>query len=168
MNIVRRRTGYLRLDAARHSGLLKATFSVLVASALAGCMGWAPGRQANWDARVKEMCEKDGGVAIYERVPISKVQFEKMGKVGGHVSIPPRESAKADDPLFWDESVTLFRDANPRVWRSEHAIKRRTDEKVVARVVRYSRVGGDIPSPAHQSHLGCPDEKEVFAQREKV
>ncbi len=141
---------------------------LLIAMALVSCVGYVPGLQAYWDVKVKEMCDKDGGVAVYERVPISKIQFERMNKVGGHVSIPPRSSAKFDDILFWDELVTNLRDADPRVWRSEQLVKRTADEKIVARVVRYSRVGGDLPSPAHPSHFGCPEEREIFAKREGV
>lgn len=170
MNIFHRDMGQAVFEraGARNAALIRTIALGLLTVLFAGCMGYVPGRQSYWDAQVKEMCEKDGGVTVYERVPTSVEQFEKMRKVGGYASIPPRSSAKSDDILYWDESVTVLRDANPKVWRSEQLIRRRTDEKVVARVVRYSRIGGDIPSPAHTSHFGCPDEREIFSQRERV
>lgn len=142
--------------------------ALVIPTLVAGCMGYVPGRQTYWDAKVKEMCEKDGGVTIVEPVAVSRNELDRMSKVGGYASIPPRASAKAHDVLFWDESVTVYRDANPHVWRSEQIVRRRTDEKVVARVIRYSRVGGDIPSPAHSSSFGCPDEREILAKRERI
>lgn len=141
---------------------------VLAASVLLGCAGYVPGRKAYWDIQLEEMCAKDGGVTIFEAIAISTERFDRLEKVGGYASIPPRQSAKVEDPLFWDESVTVLHDANPRVWRSEQIVRRKTDERVMARVVRYSRVGGDIPSPAHSSHFGCPAEEVILAKRQGV
>ena len=142
--------------------------SLWLSIALAGCMGYVPGRQSYWDAQVREMCERDGGVQIIERVLVSKDQLNEMKKIGPYISIPSRLNVTDQDILFWDEAITIFYEANPKVWRSEQLVTRRDDGKVVARVVRYSRVGGDIPSHAHSSHFGCPEEKEILFQREKV
>ena len=146
------------------------TLVALVIAVLGGlaALGYVPGRQSYWDAQVREMCEKDGGVQIFEQIAISSEQATALQKVGSHFSIPPRATAKPDAPAYWDELVTIFQDANPRVWRSEQVIRRRGDEKVVARVVRYIRVGGDIPSPAHSSSFSCPDEAGVLAKRENI
>jgi hypothetical protein len=138
--------------------------TVAIASALASCSG----EQSHWDGEVSRMCKQDGGVTILEQVRISQDEFNRMPKVGGYTSIPSRAALKSTDKVFWDESIKVLHAANPRVWRSEHLIKRRNDEKVVARVVTYSRVGGDAPSPAHSSQFVCPVMSEVFAQREKI
>lgn len=140
----------------------------LLSGMLVGCMGYVPGQQSYWDAQVRAMCEKDGGVKIFERITVSATQATTLPKVGPYFSISPRATAKSDAPAYWDESVKILHDANPRVWRSEQVIRRYGDEKIVARVVRYIRVGGDIPSPAHSSSFTCPDEVDVLAQREKV
>ena len=127
-----------------------------------------PGQQSYWDARVREMCEKDGGVKIREVIGVSVEQASKLPRVGPYISISPRKTAKPYALAFWDESVTVFHDSNPRVWRSDQVIRRSSDEKVIATVVRYIRVGGDIPSLSHPSNLTCPDENDLLAQREKV
>lgn len=140
----------------------------LLFTVLAGCMGYVPGQQSYWDAQVKEMCEKDGGVTIHEQVNISMEQASGLQKVGPYFSIPPRATAKSNAPAYWDETVTILRDSNPRVWRSEQVVRRHDDEKIVARVVRYIRVGGDIPSIAHPSSFSCPDEADLLAKRENI
>ncbi len=147
---------------------MKKILIVLLALMLAGCMGYVPGQQSYWDARVREMCEKDGGVTIFESIGVSAAQATTLPRIGPYISIPPRKSVKSDALAFWDESVTVFHDGNPRVWRSEQVIRRHSDEKIIARAVRYIRVGGDLPSPAHSSGFTCPDENELLAQREKV
>lgn len=136
-------------------------------SLLFGCAAM-PGGQAYWDAKVRQMCEQDGGVKIFERVPISPAELQRMGKVGDYASIPPRFASKPTDVLFWDETITVVREANPRVSRSEQLVKRKSDEKIVAQVIRYSRVGGDVMPIGHPSHFGCPDEGEILAARQKV
>jgi len=146
----------------------KLLFAVSLTAALAGCAGYVPGRQAYWDAQVREMCERDGGVMIYTQIEVSEAQAVALPKIGPYFSISPRTTAKSNALAFWDESVTILHDANPRVWRSEQVIRRRGDEKIIARVIRYIRVGGDIPSPAHSSSFTCPDEAGLLAQREKV
>lgn len=146
----------------------KILIGLLPTITLIGCMGYVPGQQSYWDAQVREMCARDGGVQIFEKIAISSEQAAALQKVGSYLSIPPRATAKPDAPAYWDESVTIFHDANPRVWRSEQVVRRRGDEKISARVIRYIRVGGDIPSPAHSSSFSCPDEAGVLAKRETI
>ena len=157
--------------AGRLSGQLHANYLMrgLAVMLLTACAGYTPGSKSYWDQQVKDMCAKDGGVTIYGRISVSADQFAKFGKVGAYVSIPPKASIKADDLAFWDQSTTVIRESNPRVSRYEQVIRRRLDEKVVARVVRYSRVGGDLPTGiAHESSFSCPEEEQILAQREKI
>jgi hypothetical protein len=144
---------------ARKSVVSKLVVAVLVATLL-GCIGYVPGRQTYWDARVQEMCAKDGGVTIYERVRISKGDLDrrilpitKDGKIG----VAPEQLAHPSAPVYARNKTAVLREGNPGVWRSEWEIVRRSDGKVVARWVAYSRSGGDIPSPAHDSRVTCPE-----------
>jgi hypothetical protein len=167
--LVRIQIRYVESAVREERVIITRASSILGLVVLYGCAGYTPGAKSYWDQRVNDMCAKDGGVTIYERIPIPKAQFEKLPRVGGHAAIPPRTDAKADDLVFWDEFSTDIRDANPRVWRSEQIVRRRSDEKIVARIVRYSRVGGDMPTGlAHSSSLGCPEEEQIFAQQEKI
>lgn len=146
----------------------RSLITLLMTAILSGCAGYVPGRQSYWDAQVREMCAKDGGVTVYRQIKLSEAQATALPKIGAYYSIPPRNTAKSDAFAFWDETVTILNEANPRVWRSEQIIRQRADEEIVARVIRYIRVGGDIPSIAHASSINCPDEIHLLAQREKI
>jgi hypothetical protein len=134
--------------------------AVVFVVALAGCAGYVPGRQAYWDEKVKEMCEKDGGTKIFEVVELPKLQYDLLRDKFGELNIPPDGSSTQGTPFYRKDEFTYFRDGNPSVWRYELTIIRRSDRKVLGRQVVYSRVGGDFPSPAHASSFSCPEKQE--------
>lgn len=147
---------------------LKAATVVALAAALAGCMGWVPGRQSYWDAKVKEMCEKDGGVQILEKLHITRTDIEFLEKVDGKISVPIKELAHPRSPAYAVNKSEILRDGNPGVWRSEWEIVRRTDNVIVARWVAYTRVGGDFPSHAHESRFTCPDLTRITTDMQQL
>jgi hypothetical protein len=129
---------------------------------LSGCAGYSPGGKAYWDARVKEMCEKDGGVTVYERVRISR----KQAQVLWHSGLPlPTEHTRTDSPYFWERTETSIRDSYPMVVRAETIVKRRSDGKVLGKSVRYSRRGGDLPiGLSEATSFACPTYTDLSEQ----
>lgn len=141
----------------------------LAASAIFfGCASYFPGEKAYWDSKIKEMCERDGGVVIYQKIRIAKSAYDKLPRVGSYVGVPPRSLARHTDVLVVDEATTVLNNANPRVWRTEQLVTRVSDGTLIAKVVRYSRVGGDVPSPSHSSHFACPAEKALLAAQQAI
>jgi hypothetical protein len=145
------------------------SFSLLVvcllAITLAGCM---PGQQSYWDAQVKEMCAKDGGVTIYQKLRISESEMRLLGTVGGMIGIPAKDLAKPNAPVYEELKIVDIRDSNPRVSRSEMLIVRRSDGATVARAIIYARSGGDFPSPAHPSSFSCPEFNVVISELQQL
>lgn len=137
---------------------------LLIASLLTitftGCMGYVPGQQSYWDAQVKEMCEKDGGVQIFEKLRISKTDIHLLERTNGNISVLAKNLSHPNAPAYAVNKVTILKEGNPSVWRSEWNIVRRVDKVIVARWVAYSRSGGEVPSPAHGSRITCPDLKK--------
>ena len=138
--------------------------AMLLLVILAGCVGWAPGQQAYWDEKVKELCEKDGGVTIYEPIRVSRAEINRHvlpmtrdGKLG----IALKQLAHPDAPAYAERKTTYIREGNPQVARIEWIAVRRSDRAVAARWVIYGRLGGDPPSPAHESHFSCPDPEKI-------
>lgn len=122
-------------------------------------------RKAYWDDKVKDMCEKDGGVVVNEKVSISAEQYRQLPKVSGSVSIPP-EATKPEFPAFSTLSETVLRDGEPRVIRREQVIKRTSDGKEIGRIVSYSRVGGDIPIGIDRpTSFSCPEYKLIYSEQ---
>jgi hypothetical protein len=149
----------------------KASAAIALAAALAGCAGWVPGRQSYWDAKVKEMCEKDGGVTIYEKVRVSRADLQRgvlPMSADGMIGPTLKELSHPDAPVYAKRTITYLREANPEVGRVEWTFIRRTDQKIVARSVSYGRRGGDFPSPSHGSSFGCPDPKKDEADLQRL
>lgn len=149
--------------SAWRRALLKAGVLTAMAAVLAGCMGYVPGRQTYWDAKVKEMCEKDGGVKVLGEIVVSQVQANTLPRVGGFFGVAPEALAKPEDPAFAKVRVTKLHDGEPSVIREEQDIVRRSDQRLVARVIRYGRSGGDFPLvSAHPSTYSCPEYRTIY------
>ncbi len=132
-------------------------FFILFTVALAGCMGYVPGQQSYWDAQVREMCAKDGGVTVYERVKLTRSEYQRLGGDRDIVPVPSRNSAGPNAPYVADRKITKIHEWSPEVYRRETVIIRVADRKILSRQVTYGRIGGDFPSHAHPSSYGCAD-----------
>lgn len=132
---------------------------------LTSCAGYVPGRQAYWDEQVREMCARDGGVQIFERIKVSSAEAALLGKVGGRISIPLRETAPLGSPAYFEATSAVLHGGNPGVWRTEWLVRRGSDGALLARGVTYDRSGGDIPSWAHPSRFTCPPEIGLLLQQ---
>lgn len=124
---------------------------VLLVASIGGCET----RKAYYDWQVRRMCEKDGGVTVYERVAITREEYRRLGGAYGQIPIPEERSAAPDYPYVSSTTRTVLKKGSPQITRTEALIKRRADNKVLARYVSYSRVGGDFPSWAHPSYSMC-------------
>jgi len=132
--------------------------------AVAGCAGYVPGRQAYWDAQVDRMCETDGGMRVFEVMELTPHQYGLLLNSFGKIDIPIDAGDLGDVPVIRREETTVIRDANPRVWRYALTVVRKADRRILGVQVTYSRVGGDFPSPAHESSYSCPKHLEsLFA-----
>jgi len=141
---------------------------LLFSVTLTGCAGYVPGRQAYWDAQVREMCERDGGVTIYEKLSISRSDVDLLGRVGETIGIPAKELANPKAPVYEEIKITYIKKGNPQVTRSEMNVVRRSDRLVIARAVIYARSGGDFPSPSHPSSFSCPDMKVIRSDLQQL
>jgi hypothetical protein len=127
--------------------------------------------KAYWDSKVKALCEKGGGVTVFERVELSKKEFENLGgNKHGQIHIPSAQIAKDDYPFYSELSISYIRDGYLKVYKNEGRIFRRHDKKLLGLMVDYGRSGGDFPTGFHPSSFGCIDlvdfkldvEKQVF------
>ncbi|MBX9905784.1 MAG: hypothetical protein K2Y31_15650 [Burkholderiales bacterium] len=106
-----------------------------------GCIGYAPGHQSYWDAQVREMCEKDGGVKIYEKLKITKIDIDLLGKVDGNIGVPIKALAHPNALAYAELKITDIKEWNPRVTRSESIIIRRADQAVIPPFLASARSG---------------------------
>src|SRR5438046_115149 len=115
---------------------MKTAFINIVSCALiSGCAGYIPGEKAYWDSKIREMCEKDGGVTIYEQVRISKTDLERgvlpVG-VDGKIGVTLKSLSHPDSPVYAERHSTDLHDGSPQISRAEWTILRRIDSRIVA------------------------------------
>ena len=131
--------------------LMRALTIVAAGVLLGSCASYASLRFAGWDAKVRELCEKDGGVTVYDRVKLTQSEYRRLRDLAGSVT-PPKASAHPQSAYVADSKHDQLNDTIPVVSRSETAIVRRSDGKVMSRLIYYSRARhGVIPS------FGCND-----------
>src|SRR5687767_6557546 len=106
---------------------------LLAVTALAGCVGYALALQSYWDAKVRVLCEKDGGTKIFEVTEITWQQHSLLLDKFGQLVIPLAGPNTGDAPLIRTEERINIRDGNPSVWRHEMIIIRKSDQKILGR-----------------------------------
>jgi len=126
-------------------------FVALTTLFLAGC------EKARLDDEVRRLCAKDGGVKVYETVRLTEEEYQKLLNRYGELDIRNKDYAKPFDAFFQESNTTYLRTGNPELWRSEYRLVRRSDGKVLATSIHYTRRGGDLPGPWHDSSFSCPD-----------
>jgi hypothetical protein len=116
-------------------------------------------RKMYYDAMVRDLCAKDGGVKVYETVALPADMFNSRGQINFFKPIKG-EYALGPEYIFKEERV-YFRNTHPAVWRTHYRIVRRSDLKTLSEAVIYTRRGGDPIAPWHDSSFSCPGTHEI-------
>jgi len=141
---------------------------VVVVAALGVTFAFYEGRKAYWDNEVREMCARDGGVQIFQRVRISDADIRLLGRNNGNIAIPIKDLAPVDTPVYSEATTTYLHKINPLVWRRQVTVVGRVDGRVLAQWVVYSRVGGDFPGFPHPSYFGCPKLNKIASDTQDI
>jgi hypothetical protein len=144
--------------------LIKAIAAVVLAPIvmLVAGIGGCEATKAYYDWRVRQMCEKDGGATVIDRISIGPETLEKMKGVAGGALIPHESERKTEIPVYWRSDARTIRDGYLSVSRTELIAIRRSDGKVLGKAVYYGRTGGDFPFTASEpSHFQCPQAAEL-------
>lgn len=105
---------------------------------------------SDWDSRIEEMCEAEGGVKIFETVYLTREEFQNFNPIRGELEIPFERSPRlAEFPYFSRSNITVINEAKPKVIRNDTKILRRSDEKIMATSTFFGRV-------SQMSWLGIP------------
>ncbi|MEW6427013.1 MAG: hypothetical protein AB1568_03135 [Thermodesulfobacteriota bacterium] len=149
------KTGRRFLDASFANRPTRLMLVAVIGALWFGGSFWeAGGKKLYWDARVRELCAKDGGVRVYETVELPAEMFDKWGMVNFYRPTQ-RERALGNDYLLKSETIVI-RDDNPKIWREQYQLYRSIDGSLLGVAVSYSRLGGDLPGPWQESSFGCP------------
>lgn len=127
----------------------------LIAAALAGWYGYVEYRRNYWDDMVREMCAKDGGLQVIERVHVSPAEYQTLLGAFGELGLRLESTAPINAPFFLRDSLVRLRPTNPEVARYEQQVVRRIDRKVIAVLRTYMRIGGDAEFVDNSSSTSC-------------
>jgi len=116
------------------------------------------------DAEVRRLCEKDGGIKVYETITLPPDKFDKFGVV----HVPLRGNAKSNDEFLFEWETTYFRKGSPEMWKNHFRLVRIKDGKLLGEAISYSRRGGDFPGPWHDSSFGCPPDGDISVLKQRV
>lgn len=129
---------------------MKTHLTVLLTAALllTGC------EKARLDQQVKELCAKDGGIKVYETVKLPAERFDQWGMVKPY---DPTQGEHTLGPEYvFKSDVRYFKRGSPEMWSTHIQIFHRESNKLLGESIRYSRRGGDLPGPWHESSFACP------------
>jgi len=117
--------------------------------------------KAYWDRQVRKLCEKEGGVTVYEVVTVSLEQYPTLRLTArGGLILPSDSQLNEGDPFYYKNSTKVLRKKNPTVRRYDSEVVRVEDEKVLGKKTSFSRIGGDFPTViGHPSSYSCSDVK---------
>jgi hypothetical protein len=118
--------------------------TLLLIAALGVLVGAFEGRKAYYDWRARGLCEKDGGVQVFEVLKLDASDYRLLLNAFGQLDIPLRSNAQPGTPVVRAETIEHLRQDGPRLTRYEVRIHRLSDDKTLGKMVSYSRVGGDL------------------------
>lgn len=112
---------------------------------LTGCERWA------LDKQMEELCKKDGGVKVYEKVILPASDFSNVGEPLGRYwrpGVPEDERLGPDYRYVRRDEILVDKNAKGetgrgRLDRGHDAVYRRADGKLLGESVSYQRGGGD-------------------------
>lgn len=125
------------------------------------------------DRLVNELCARDGGVLVFEKVELPRSSIPKLG---AEIRVDDRRTP--GDRFYLIHSVTDIQgESNVEfealtVFRLETALYRSRDDRRLGRVFVYIRRGGDAIRIWHPSSHSCPKHtgehelvKQVFIEK---
>jgi hypothetical protein len=131
---------------------------------LAGCERYSLDRQ------MEELCKKDGGVTVYEKVSLPAHHWDWANRVT--LGMPSLDLAADENRDMRSQDIAdgqyqlitdrlTLKDGDPMkgqgvLARTEQRVVRTKDNKVLGVAVSYGRVGGDFIVIGHWSSATCP------------
>lgn len=117
-------------------------------------LGFYEARKAYWDYQVRGMCEKDGGIKVYETVKLPPEKFNEWGQVNFYH--PTQKERALGSEYKFKEKITVLKTGDLSFLRYHHQVFRRSDNRLLGETTSYGRGGGDLPGPWGGSNFHCP------------
>jgi hypothetical protein len=116
------------------------------------------GKKMYYDAQVREMCEKDGGITVYETVELPNDKFNRWGQI--NFFEPEKGENALGGKYTYKSSTEHIKHGNHfelSIYRHHTMVYRNYDKKLLGEQISYARRGGDLPGFWHPSSYSCPE-----------
>ncbi len=123
--------------------------------------------KAYWDHNVKQWCERDGGVTIYQKITITTEQAGELGRVAGFIAIAPKVKWRSAVPVYTIDKEIFIKDGWLKVIKNEREVIRSDNGVAIGKIISYGRGGGDAVAIDHPSSFSCPEIPEYYKEQEK-
>lgn len=132
----------------------------------------AVGKQIYYHSMIDDLCEKDGGVQVYEVVELTPDKFNRWGQPNFY---RPTEGDKALGEGYVFKYVDdTVRAQSPEIVRSHVQVFRRSDLTLLGESISYHHRYAGLPGPWHTPGYGCkhvvvgtvPLLSKIFSQKE--
>lgn len=150
---------FLRFGFA-HSSLRLVLLAVAALAWFGGSFWEAGGKKLYWDAKVREMCEQDGGIRVYETVKLSADKFNEWGQPNFYRP-DQGEDALGSEYVFITK-IETYRSNNPSISKRFYRIIRRKGNVLLGESITYVRSDGDFPGPWFGSRFRCPEQGGII------
>ena len=120
--------------------------------------------KARLDREVERLCAIDGGIKVYETVKLPAERFDQYDQI----RIPYKEIAKPEDEYYFESSQLFLIKGNPEMWQNHYKVYRTSGNKLLGESISYSRRGGDMPGPWHESSFGCPEKVDITDLKKQI
>jgi hypothetical protein len=133
---------------------------LILAAATLGLMPLVGCEKYALDRQMQALCEKDGGVRVYETVTLPPEMFDQNGDPFPGWRSRSDEARLGDDFRLIRETTELKRGdpmkGEGRLTRYEWKVVRQSDGKVLGEGTMYGRSGGDFVALGHFTSNSCP------------
>ena len=139
---------------------------VVVIGMLTGCMGYAPVRQDYWDGKVKEMCDNEGGIRVFQVVLLEPQAYRQLLNNQNQIDIPSEKFASPDAAYVYTFNSEYLVDGSLRVRKDVQKVLKMPERILLSEQVSFSRVGGDFPTGiGHATSYTCSRPAESLFAR---
>jgi len=131
----------------------KAGFIILGVISFIGYSWLLFGERWMLDNKVDVLCEKDGGVKVYEKIILSPEKFNEWGVVNFYH--PSQEKNALGNDYIFEQNIHYFKKGSLSLYRYHVKVIYRKNEKTLAESIGYYRNGGNRPGPWNNTSHSC-------------
>jgi hypothetical protein len=125
--------------------------------------GFFEARKAYWDSRVKGMCDKEGGIKVFQVVQLDLKEYRKLLNSRNQIDLRNERFATPADSYAYSSATEYIVRGDPEIHKHVGRVLKWPEKVVLSEQIIFSRVGGDFPTGiGHRTYFSCPPPVETL------